>query len=272
MTENEHLKQQLKQQEKLASLGILSAGIAHEIQNPLNFVINFSKMSEKLLSDLTDIVAENEDKFTDDTREEVDDIVADLQDNLARIVEHGERAISIIQGILLVSRGKENEFLPSDVNHIVKEYVWLSYHAMRANNNKFNISINEDYQSDMPRVMVIPQDLSRAVLNIMNNACHTVWQRSQQEGDDYKPTIGVTTRMEGDQVVITITDNGEGMTDEVKQRLYENFFTTKPVGQGTGLGMGIVRDIVENKHHGQLSFESTLGQGTTFTISLPAKK
>ena len=165
MTENEHLKQQLKQQEKLASLGILSAGIAHEIQNPLNFVINFSKMSEKLLSDLTDIVAENEDKFTDDTREEVDDIVADLQDNMARIVEHGERAISIIQGILLVSRGKENEFLPSDVNHIVKEYVWLSYHAMRANNNKFNISINEDYQSDMPRVMVIPQDLSRAVLN-----------------------------------------------------------------------------------------------------------
>ena len=106
----------------------------------------------------------------------------------------------------------------------------------------------------------------------MNNACHTVWQRAQQEGDDYKPTIGVTTRMEGDQVVITITDNGEGMTDEVKQRLYENFFTTKPVGQGTGLGMGIVRDIVENKHHGQLSFESTLGQGTTFTISLPAKK
>ena len=271
MTETEQLKQQLKQQEKLASLGMLSAGIAHEIQNPLNFVINFSKMSDKLLSDLTDIVAENEDKLADDTREEVDDIVADLRDNMAKIVEHGQRAISIIQGILLVSRGKENEFLPSDINHIVKEYVWLSFHAMRAKNKQFNISISEDYQEDLPRIMVIPQDMRRAVLNLMNNACHTVWQRSLHEGDDYKPQISVSTRMDDQQVVISIADNGEGMNDEVKERLYENFFTTKPIGQGTGLGLGIVRDIVEEKHHGHLTFESTLGQGTTFTISIPVK-
>ena len=320
----ESLQQRLRQQEKLASLGMLSAGIAHEIQNPLNFVINFSKMSSKLLTDLTDIVADNEDALPADDREELDDIVSDLKENMARIVEHGERAISIIQGILLVSRGKDNEFLPTDIAHLVKEYVWLSYHAMRANCKGFNISIGEDYEQGLPQVKVIPQDLSRAVLNLMNNACYTVWHKQQTAGPDYQPRIAIRvaqTSEPGPQtsdfglqtsdfrpqtsdlrpqtsdfrpqtsdlgpqtaqpattpdgspagITVTISDNGEGMTDEVKERLYENFFTTKPVGQGTGLGMGIVRDIVENKHHGQLSFESTLGQGTTFTLSLPAKK
>ena len=270
--ELETLKQQLKQQEKLASLGMLSAGIAHEIQNPLNFVINFSKMSEKLLSDLAEIVEDNEDKLSEDDREDVEDIVTDLKENMARIVEHGERAISIIQGILLVSRGKENEFLPTDINHLVKEYVWLSYHAMRAKDKRFNIAIHEDYQESMPQVMVIPQDLSRAILNLMNNACYAVFKRSQTEGENYKPTIDVKTAISGEQLVISIRDNGEGMTDEVKERLYENFFTTKPIGMGTGLGMGITRDIVENKHDGKLSFESTAGEGTCFTISIPNRK
>ena len=270
--ELETLKQQLKQQEKLASLGMLSAGIAHEIQNPLNFVINFSKMSEKLLNDLAEIVEDNEDKLSEDDREDVEDIVTDLKENMARIVEHGERAISIIQGILLVSRGKENEFLPTDINHLVKEYVWLSYHAMRAKDKRFNIAIHEDYQESMPQVMVIPQDLSRAILNLMNNACYAVFKRSQTEGENYKPTIDVKTAISGEQLVISIRDNGEGMTDEVKERLYENFFTTKPIGMGTGLGMGITRDIVENKHDGKLSFESTAGEGTCFTISIPNRK
>jgi signal transduction histidine kinase len=266
------LKQQLQQQEKLASLGMLSAGIAHEIQNPLNFVINFSKMSPKLLEDLTDIVDDNADKLSDDDREEMADIVADLKENLAKTVEHGERAISIIRGILLVSRGKENEFIPSDINRIVKEYVWLSYHAMRANNKQFNIAIHEDYQEGIPQVMVIPQDLSRAVLNLMNNACYTVWKRSQNAPEDYKPQISIKTSMADGEITISIRDNGEGMSELVKQRLYENFFTTKPIGQGTGLGMGITRDIVENKHHGRLAFESTQGEGTTFTITIPVKK
>lgn len=268
----EMLKQQLKQQEKLASLGMLSAGIAHEIQNPLNFVINFSKMSTKLLDDLADIVDDNVDKLPQEDREEVEDIVADLKENIAKIVEHGERAISIIQGILLVSRGKENEFIPSDINRIVKEYVWLSYHAMRANNKQFNIAIHEDYQEGLPQIMVIPQDLSRAVLNLVNNACYTVWKRAQNAPDDYKPQITVKTAMADGNIVITIADNGEGMSDLVKQRLYENFFTTKPIGKGTGLGMGITRDIIENKHNGHLTFESTAGEGTTFTITIPVKK
>ena len=268
----EELKQQLKQQEKLASLGLLSAGIAHEIQNPLNFVINFSKMSNKLLSDLTEIVEDNEDKLSDDDREDVEDIVADLKENMAKIVENGERAISIIQGILLISRGKDNEFIPTDICHLVKEYVWLSYHAMRANDKSFNIAIRENYQEGLPQMMVIPQDLSRAVLNIMNNACYAVKKKAETASSDYQPEVTVSVSVEGDQLIISLADNGEGMTEEVKQRLFENFFTTKPIGQGTGLGMAITRDIVENKHGGKLSFESTEGQGTTFTLTIPTKK
>jgi signal transduction histidine kinase len=269
--ELEQLKEQLKKQEKLASLGLLSAGIAHEIQNPLNFVINFSKMSDKLLSDLTEIMEDNKDSLSDDDREEVDDILADLHENMAKIVEHGERAISIIRGILLVSRGKDGEFIPTDVCHIVHEYVWLSYHAMRANYTNFNVSIHESYEENLQPIMVIPQDISRAVLNVMNNACYAVWKK-QQEQPDFMPQIDVTVKTEDSSLKIIIADNGEGMTDEVKQRLYENFFTTKPIGQGTGLGMNITRDIIENKHSGKLLFESTLGEGACFTFILPIKK
>lgn len=275
MGEIDQLKQQLQRQEKLASLGLLSAGIAHEIQNPLNFVINFSKMSNKLLDDLTDVVEDNAEKLPEADREDLSDIVADLRENMKQIMENGERAVSIIQGILLVSRGKENEFVPSDVCHIVKEYVRLSYHAMRANHQGFNVTIREQYQEGVPYIMVIPQDLSRAVLNVMNNACYAVWIKSEAKRikeEDYSPEISINVSATSNELSITIADNGEGMTDEVKQRLYENFFTTKPVGFGTGLGMSITRDIIENKHGGKISFTSTEGQGTTFTFTIPIRK
>lgn len=269
----EQLQEQLKTQEKLASLGLLSAGIAHEIQNPLNFVINFSKMSETLLKDLAEIVEDNKDKISQDDREEMDDIMTDLKENMEKIVEHGNRAISIIQGILLVSRGKENEFIPSDVNKIIKEYVWLSYHAMRAKDKRFNISIHENYAEGLPLVKVIPQDISRAVLNLMNNACYAVANKAQMAGDDYyHPELSISTRLEDEKIVVTIADNGEGMTEEVKQRLFENFFTTKPAGLGTGLGMSITKNIIETKHNGKLSFESEAGKGTTFTFTIPIKR
>ena len=142
---------------------------------------------------------------------------------------------------------------------------------MRANDKSFNISIKENYQEGIPQMMVIPQDLSRAVLNVVNNACYAVRQRSQQEGADYQPTIEVDVSA-SDMLKIQIRDNGIGMSDEVKQRLFENFFTTKPVGQGTGLGMGITRDIIENKHGGTLSFDSKENEGTTFTFTIPVKK
>ena len=272
MTDIEQLRQQLQKQEKLASLGMLSAGIAHEIQNPMNFVINFSKMSGRLLDDLVAVIDDNADRLPEADREDLNDIVADLKENMAQITESGERAVSIIQGILLVSRGKDNEFVPSDVCRIVKEYVHLSYHAMRANHQGFNVSLNESYQDGLPPVMVIPQDLSRAVLNIMNNACYAVWKKSQSAAAGYAPEISISVAAEGNTLTISIADNGIGMSDEVQQRLYENFFTTKPVGEGTGLGMGITRDIIENRHGGTITFTSAEGQGTTFTFSIPLRK
>lgn len=271
--EMEKLKEQLKKQEKLASLGMLSAGIAHEIQNPLNFVINFSKMSAKLISDLAEIVEEHDGCLSKEDKEEVDDIMADLKENMAKIEEHGERAISVIRDILLVSRGKEGEFLPTDICKLTKEYVWLSYHAMRANTKNFNAAIRESYQENIPQLMVIPQDLSRAILNVMNNAFFAVWRKSQTKAPiGYEPTIEVKVKTEGDNLLIVISDNGEGMSDEVKQRLFENFFTTKPIGQGTGLGMGIARDIIECEHGGKLSFESEQNEGTSIIFTIPIKK
>ena len=269
MSEIELLRQQLQKQEKLASLGLLSAGIAHEIKNPLNFVINFSKMSKKLLDDLTAIVENNVERLPEDAREEINEIVLDLKDEMEQILGNGERAIGIVEGILLVSRGKENEFLPTDVCSIVREYVRLSYHAMRANCQGFNVAIREQYQEGMPPMMVIPQDLSRAVLNVMNNACYAVWNKSQSAEPGYSPEISISVAASADELSISIADNGEGMNDEVKQRLFENFFTTKPIGQGTGLGMSITRDIIENKHSGKITFTSTEGKGTTFTFTIP---
>ena len=272
MTEIDQLKQQLQQQEKLASLGMLSAGIAHEIQNPLNFVINFSKMSNRLLGDLTDIVEDNAALLPEADREDLTDIVDSLKENMEQIAENGDRAVSIIQSILLISRGKENERMPADICHIIKEYVRLSYHAMRANHQGFNVTLHENYQEGMPQVTVIPQDLSRAVLNVMNNACYAVWHKCQVATDGYTPEITISAAIDNGNLVISIADNGEGMTDEVKQRLFENFFTTKPIGQGTGLGMSITRDIIENKHGGKVTFDSTLGVGTTFTFTIPVSE
>ena len=265
----EVLQEQLHTQEKMATQGMLSAGIAHEIQNPLNFVINFSKMSSKLLDDLMDIVEECKDKLGDDDADEIGDISTDLKENLEKIQEHGERAISIIRGILLQSRGKDGEFLPTDVCNLVHEYVWLSYHAMRANNKGFNISIHEEYPEGMQNIMVIPQDLSRAVLNVMNNACYTVKERSERDGDDYKPAITVKVEDGANDFSIIIKDNGMGMSEETRNQLFNTFFTTKPIGQGTGLGMSITNDIITKNHKGKILVETAPDEGSTFTFIIP---
>ena len=275
MTEIEQLRQQLQKQERLASLGLLSAGIAHEIKNPLNFVINFSRMASELVDDFSEILQgpiANGQPLSEAEQNDLEYIATNLKDFMKEIKINGERAVDIIQGILLVSRGREDEFVVSDVCRIVKEYVWLSYHAMRANYPGFNVTIREHYQEGLPMIMVIPQDLSRAVLNVMSNACYTVWRKSLSSGEDYKPCIDVAVRMEDQVLYITISDNGEGMTDEVKERLFENFFTTKPVGEGTGLGMGITRDIIEKKLGGKVTFTSTEGKGSTFTFTIPIRQ
>lgn len=266
-----HLQEQVKQQEKLASLGLLTAGIIHEIQNPLNFVINFSKMSNTLLSDLKEVLDENRDKLSDDDRDEIASLMDDLKQNLSKIEGNGERAISIIRNILLYSRGKEDEFIPTDICKLTKEYVWLSYHAMRANYKNFNISIKEEYQKDIPLLSVVPQGISRAVLNIMNNACYAVWEKSQQGDVSYKPTISVSVALSNGELCIRITDNGKGMSEEVKKRMFETFFTTKPIGQGTGLGMSITRNIIENKHHGRIVFDSEENRFTVFSLLIPVR-
>lgn len=267
----ENLQEQLKQQEKLASLGLLTAGIVHEIRNPLNFVINFGKLSRDLIKDLGEDLEDVEKDVDQETLEDIRDIMASLDENLQKIKEHGERAISIIQNILLYSRGKEDERIPTDVCKLVKEYVWLSYHAMRANLKDFNISVEEQYDEGIPLQSVVPQDLSRAVLNVMNNACYAVWEKSQTGLKDYKPTVSVKVARQGNELAISITDNGTGMSAEVKQRLFDTFFTTKPTGQGTGLGMYITRKIIEEKHQGRIEFDSEYGQFTTFTLIIPLK-
>lgn len=264
------LQEQLKKQEKLSSLGMLSAGIAHEIRNPLNFVLNFSGLSQNLLKDLQDTLADMSGCLPEEKKEDTEDILMTLSENLQKITEHGNRALNIIQGILLYSRGKEDEYIPTDTARLTKEYVWLSYHAMRANYKGFNLAIHESYEEGLPLVKLIPQDFSSVVLNVMNNACYAVWKKSQDNpGSSYQPAVRIDLRRENGWLVLTIEDNGEGMSEEVRQKLYEAFFTTKPVGQGTGLGMSIVKDIIENKHRGHISFTSEAGKYTCFTIHIP---
>lgn len=190
--EIEKLRKQISQQEKMASLGLLSAGIAHEIQNPLNFVINFSKVSQKLLKDMQEVLDELGDALPEDSVEEIKEIMSDLEGNMNKIEENGNRASGIVRGILLYSRGKDDEYIPTDLHQLTKEYVWLSYHAVKANNKSFNVAIQEEYAVDLPLVKVIPQDFSRAILNLMNNACYAVFSKSKEIADaTYQPTIRV---------------------------------------------------------------------------------
>ena len=277
--EIERLRMQVSSLEKLSSLGMLSAGIAHEIQNPLNFVINFSKLSAKLVEDLQDIVAEEQELLTPEAKqriaelnEELDEIVGDLHANLQKIEEHGNRAISIIRGILLYSRGKEDEFIPTDLAKLVKEYVWLSYHSMRANYKGLNLTIREEYATGLPLQRVVPQDFSRAVLNLMNNACYAVYSKSKRAAVGFEPVIAVSLRQEGDQICLQIEDNGTGMPDAVKEQIFKPFYTTKPAGEGTGLGLSITRTIIEEKHKGTIQVDSEEGKFTRFTIRIPVTK
>ena len=267
--EIENLRKQISQQEKMASLGLLSAGIAHEIQNPLNFVINFSKVSQKLLKDMQEVLDELGDVLPDDSVEEIKEIMSDLEGNMSKIEENGNRASSIVRGILLYSRGKDDEYIPTDLQQLTKEYVWLSYHAVRANNKSFNVSIQEDYADGLPLVKIIPQDFSRAVLNLMNNACYAVFSKSKEAtGTAYQPTIRISLKKEDGRINLAIEDNGQGISEEIKKKLYTPFFTTKPIGEGTGLGLSITKSIIEQKHNGTIEMDTRPGEYTRFTISI----
>lgn len=262
-------QQQLVQSEKLASLGQLTAGIAHEIQNPLNFVNNFSSLSKDLIEELNEEIEKAKDLFSEDDYENILDITNTLNDNISKINEHGKRAESIVKGMLMHSRGKSGEFQPTDINAMVKEYVNLAYHGMRAQNHEFNTSFETDYDESIGKINIVPQDLSRVILNIVNNSCYAVNEKSLKQKEGYSPRIEIRTKKFEDNFQIRIKDNGTGIPQNVIDKIFQPFFTTKPTGKGTGLGLSMSYDIVTQIHRGKLEVNSVQGESTEFIITIP---
>jgi signal transduction histidine kinase/ligand-binding sensor domain-containing protein len=266
-------QEQLVVQEKLASLGALTAGIAHEIKNPLNFVNNFAELSVELAEELRQELELVEDRIAQPDFEQLRSLAADLRTNASKINEHGRRADSIVRGMLLHSRGQSGDRQETDVNALLEEYVNLSYHGMRAQDSSFNLTVERAYDPAVGTILAVPQDLSRVFLNIVNNACYATHQKKKalelQGQRDYAPTLSVSTEGASDWVEIRVRDNGDGIPQEVRDRIFNPFFTTKPTGQGTGLGLSISHDIVVQQHHGTLEVDSSPGQYTVFVIRLP---
>ena len=259
---------QLIQSEKLASLGELTAGIAHEIQNPLNFVNNFSELSVDLVKDLKEEI----EKPTQD-KEYIGELFDDLSQNQEKINHHGKRASSIVKGMLEHSRASTGVKELTDINKLADEYLRLSYHGLRAKDNTFNADYELIVHENLPKIEVIPQDMGRVLLNLINNAFYAVNEKNKQntEGVFYKPTVTVSTQQLDNQIIIKVKDNGIGMPESVRAKVFQPFFTTKPTGQGTGLGLSLAYDIVTKGHGGTLEVISTEGVGSEFIISLPFK-
>ena len=256
-------QQQLIQSEKLASLGELTAGIAHEIQNPLNFVNNFSEVSVELIDEM------QEELQKGDT-EEAATIAADLKENLSKIIHHGKRADGIVKGMLQHSRASSTVKESTDINKLADEYLRLSYHGLRAKDKSFNAEMVTNFSEQLPMINVVPQDVGRVLLNLFNNAFYAVHQRQKENLPGYKPTITVSTAAKGNMVIITVRDNGTGIPDEVREKIMQPFFTTKPTGEGTGLGLSLSYDIIVKGHNGTIDVQSEENNFTEFTISIPA--
>jgi signal transduction histidine kinase len=254
---------QLVQAEKMASLGELTAGIAHEIQNPLNFVNNFSEVSTELVKEMVQEV----DKGNTD---EVKAIANDVVQNIEKINHHGQRAADIVKGMLQHSRSSSGVKEPTDINALCDEYLRLSYHGLRAKDKSFNAEFATKFDTALAAINVVPQDIGRVILNLINNAFYAVNERQKNEKDSgYKPRVTLTTKKQADQVVIEVADNGTGMPEQIKEKIFQPFFTTKPTGEGTGLGLSLSYDIVTKGHGGTIEVETTEGIGTKFIISLP---
>lgn len=265
------MQAQLVTQEKLASLGALTAGIAHEIKNPLNFVNNFAELSTELTTELRKEFEQQKDRFDSQTLENIEDIIHTLGQNISKINEHGKRADSIIRNMLLHSRGGVSEKQPTDINILLAEYVNLAYHGMRAEDPSFNVTIKKDYDLSIGLVEVVPQNMSRVFLNIVNNACYAVHQKRKKLGEGFFPTLWIKTKNLRDHIEIRIRDNGNGIPQNLVDKIFNPFFTTKPTGQGTGLGLSISYDIVVREHKGELRVETEEGNYTEFIIGLPKK-
>ena len=255
--------------EKMASLGQLTAGIAHEIKNPLNFVNNFAGLSVELLDELKETAAAALEALDADQRADIDVTIAMLTGNLQKIAEHGRRADGIVRSMLLHSRGGTGEWQSADLNGIVDEALNLAYHGARAQDQSFNITMERDLDPNLAPIEIVPQDITRVFLNLFGNGFYAAAKKSREAGE--RPVLKVTTRDLGEEVEVRVRDNGTGIPAESRDRLFQPFFTTKPTGEGTGLGLSISYDIVTQQHGGTISVDSQFGAFTEFTVRLPRR-
>jgi two-component system, NtrC family, sensor kinase len=262
LTELKITQSQLIQSEKMASLGELTAGIAHEIQNPLNFVNNFSDVSAELIDEM-------EEELNKGDVAEALAIAADIKQNLEKIRHHGQRADGIVKGMLQHSRASSTTKELTDINKLADEYLRLAYHGLRAKDKSFNAELVTHFAENLPRIDIVPQDIGRALLNIINNAFYAVQKRKLAEGDEYKPAVEVTTLVKGKSIEVMVKDNGTGIPDDIRDKILQPFFTTKPTGEGTGLGLSLSYDIVVKGHGGKIDVHSKENAFTEFIVKLP---
>ena len=260
---------QIVMREKLAALGELTAGVAHEIQNPLNFVKNFAEVSEELLEELQEVLEEEGLQISDEQRELINEIKGDLTDNLGRIRQHGDRANRIVRDMLQMGRGS-GEARATNINDLLEEHARLAFHSARATNADFQLDIKEDLDEEMGELDVVPQDLARVFLNMVSNACYATHEKriAPETASDYAPTLWISTKRLPDQVEVRIRDNGKGIPPDVVDKIFNPFFTTKPTDQGTGLGLALSNDIVR-EHGGTIKVHSESGEFTEMTVELP---
>jgi signal transduction histidine kinase len=257
----------LVQTEKLASLGQLTAGIAHEIKNPLNFVNNFSALSSELIDELNELLGSA--TLDGKAREEIDELTNMLKGNLDKVVQHGKRADSIVKNMLLHSREGSGDRRPADINTIVEESLNLAYHGARAEKSGFNITLQRDLDPSAGIIDLYPQEITRVFLNLISNGFYAANKRKEVGDDGFEPLLTATTKNLGSKVEIRIRDNGTGIPAEVKEKMFNPFFTTKPAGEGTGLGLSMSHDIIVKQHGGRIDVETEPGAFTEFIITLP---
>jgi two-component system, NtrC family, sensor kinase len=256
---------QLIQKEKMASLGEVASGIAHEIQNPLNFVNNFADVSSELLQELKDLI---ETQSLDETaKEEINSLAIDVIDNLHKINQHGKRADSIVKSMMQHAGNTSGQKELSDINVLVEEYLKLSYLGFRAKDNLFNAEITTNYDAALERIEMVPQDIGRVIMNICNNAFYSLREKVKMKLNDYKATLFISTRKEENKLIITIRDNGMGIPKKYLDKIFQPFFTTKPTGTGIGLGLSLAYDIIK-AHQGELRVDSIEREFTEFSIQL----
>lgn len=260
---------QLVEKEKLASLGTVTSGIAHEIKNPLNFVNNFSELSVGLLEELKEELKSERERLNPDLRERLDELIEMLTHNVRKIGEHGKRADSIVRNMQMHSRARAAEARPTPLNALLEEYVELAYEGMRTMFPSLEVHIHKELDPTVEQVTLVPQDFGRAILNLVNNSLYAVVEKKKAEGEGYTPQVTVSSRRVGSRAEIRIRDNGTGIPQQLRDKVFTPFFTTKPAGSGTGLGLSLTYDIVVQRHQGELRVDSQEGQYTEFLISVP---